>query len=93
MFHIYFTSFGHVRLLSGIFVMVKLLRHTKKTKLRGFSPQANYTDRAIAACRQRLVPTLADRGCRVISATNSQIQKAGWALPKPFLYLQYFFPQ
>jgi hypothetical protein len=23
-----------------------------KTKLRGFSPQANYTDRAIAACRR-----------------------------------------
>jgi hypothetical protein len=26
--------------------------HTKKTKLRDFSPQANYTDRATAACRQ-----------------------------------------
>jgi hypothetical protein len=24
----------------------------KTTKLRGFSPQANYTDRATAACRQ-----------------------------------------
>jgi hypothetical protein len=24
-------------------------RHIKKKKLRGFSPQANYTDRAIAA--------------------------------------------
>jgi hypothetical protein len=23
-----------------------------KTKIRGFSPQANYTDQAIAACRQ-----------------------------------------
>jgi hypothetical protein len=23
-----------------------------KTKLRGFSPQANYTDRATAACRR-----------------------------------------
>jgi hypothetical protein len=23
-----------------------------KTKLRGFSPQANYTDRATAACRE-----------------------------------------
>jgi hypothetical protein len=26
-------------------------KKTKKTKLRGFSPQANYTDRANAACR------------------------------------------
>jgi hypothetical protein len=25
--------------------------HTKKNKLRGFSPQANYTDRVTAACR------------------------------------------
>jgi hypothetical protein len=25
---------------------------TNKTKLRGFSPQANYTDQATAACRQ-----------------------------------------
>jgi hypothetical protein len=27
-------------------------REIKKTKLRGFSPQANYTDRATAACRR-----------------------------------------
>jgi hypothetical protein len=25
---------------------------TDKTKLRGFSPQANYTDRATAVCRR-----------------------------------------
>jgi hypothetical protein len=36
-------------------------------KLRGFSPQANYTDRSLSA---KLVATLADRGCRVVSATN-----------------------
>jgi hypothetical protein len=34
-------------------------------KLRGFSPQANYTDRAA-----KLMRPLADRGCRVVSATN-----------------------
>jgi hypothetical protein len=39
-------------------------------KLRDFSPQANYTDRATAACRRSLVPTFADRGCRVVSATD-----------------------
>jgi hypothetical protein len=39
-------------------------------KLSDFSPQANYTDRATAACRRSLVPTFADRWCRVVSATN-----------------------
>jgi hypothetical protein len=32
-----------------------------KTKLRGLSPQANYTDRATAAVGE-VVPTFADRG-------------------------------
>jgi hypothetical protein len=43
---------------------------TKKTKLRGLSPQAIYTDR-LNDCRlsANLVPTLADRRCRVVSAT------------------------
>jgi hypothetical protein len=39
-------------------------------KLRGFSPQANYyrpSDRRLSA---KLVPTLADRGYHVVSATN-----------------------
>jgi hypothetical protein len=39
-------------------------------KLRGFSPQTNYTDRVTAACRWSLMPNFAERGCRVISATN-----------------------
>jgi hypothetical protein len=42
----------------------------KKTKLHGLSLQVNYTDqlsdRRLSA---KLVPTLADRGCRVVSAT------------------------
>jgi hypothetical protein len=43
----------------------KVNRHKQQTnKLRGLSPQANYIDRA------NLVPTLADRGCRVVSATD-----------------------
>jgi hypothetical protein len=40
------------------------------SKLHGLSLQANYTDqlsdRRLSA---KLVPTLADRGCRVVSAT------------------------
>jgi hypothetical protein len=38
-------------------------------KLRGLSPQANYTDRATAAVGE-VVPTFADRGCCVVSATG-----------------------
>jgi hypothetical protein len=41
-----------------------------KTKLRGISPQANYTDRATAAVGE-VVPTFAGRGCYVVSATDS----------------------
>jgi hypothetical protein len=35
-----------------------------------FSLYANYTDRAIAALSAKIVPTLADRGCHVVSATD-----------------------
>jgi hypothetical protein len=42
----------------------------QQNKLRDFSLQANYTDQATAACRRSLVPTFADRECRVVSATN-----------------------
>jgi hypothetical protein len=46
-------------------------RQTKtKPKLRGLSPQANYTDRATAAVGE-VVPTSADRGWYVVSATDS----------------------
>jgi hypothetical protein len=41
-----------------------------KTKLRGLSPQVNYTDRATAAVGE-VVPTFAGRGCYVVSATDS----------------------
>jgi hypothetical protein len=41
-----------------------------KTKLHILSPQANYTDRlSDRRLLAKLVPTLADRGCRVVSAT------------------------
>jgi hypothetical protein len=43
---------------------------TPKLKLRGLSPQANYTDRATAAVGE-VVPTFAGRGCYVVSATDS----------------------
>jgi hypothetical protein len=39
----------------------KKKKNKKKTKLRGLSPQANYTDRATAAVGE-VVPTFAGRG-------------------------------
>jgi hypothetical protein len=42
----------------------------KKTKLHGLSPQAKYADRlSDRRLSAKLVPTVADRGCRVVSAT------------------------
>jgi hypothetical protein len=40
---------------------------TKTKKLRGLSLRANYTDRRLST---KLVPSFADRGCRVVSATD-----------------------
>jgi hypothetical protein len=39
-------------------------------QLRGFRPLANYTDRATRRLSETLVPTSADRGCRVVSAAD-----------------------
>jgi hypothetical protein len=44
--------------------------NTKKTKLRGLSPRANYIYRATAALSAKLVQTFADRGCHVVIATD-----------------------
>jgi hypothetical protein len=48
----------------------RMLQQTNQ--LRGFSPPANYTDRADRRLSAKLVPALANRRCRVVSATNSQ---------------------
>jgi hypothetical protein len=40
---------------------IRYPNNTLKTKLRGLSPQANYTDRVTAALGE-VVPTFADRG-------------------------------
>jgi hypothetical protein len=46
-----------------------LERYKTKTKLRGLSPQANYTDRATAAVGE-VMPTFAGRECYVVRATG-----------------------
>jgi hypothetical protein len=48
-------------------------KHKTKKKLNSvaFSPQAKYTDRPIdRRLSAKLVPTFADIGCRVVSATD-----------------------
>jgi hypothetical protein len=47
-----------------------LLKPENKKKSCGSSPQANYTGRVTAICRRSLVPTFADSGLRMVSATN-----------------------
>jgi hypothetical protein len=50
-----------------------LFRHSgfrDKKKLRGLSPQENYTDRATATVSE-VVPTFAGSGCYVVNATDS----------------------
>jgi hypothetical protein len=49
----------------------------KKKKLRGLSPQANYTDRATAAVGE-VVPAFAGRGCYVVSATDPTAVNLGF---------------
>jgi hypothetical protein len=43
---------------------------SRKNKLRGLSPRANYTDRATAACRQSQCQLLRIEGCHVVSAAD-----------------------
>jgi hypothetical protein len=49
---------------------VRTVYKQTKNKLRGLSPQANYTDRlSDRRLSAKLVPTLADRGCHIVSVT------------------------
>jgi hypothetical protein len=43
----------------------------KQKKLRGFSPQSELYRPSARRLSAKLVPTLADRGCSVVSATNT----------------------
>jgi hypothetical protein len=46
-----------------------LLSKPKEKKIHGLSPQANYTDRATAACQRSQFQLFADRGCHVVNVT------------------------
>jgi hypothetical protein len=52
------------------FKSIIFLYVTKKTKLHGLSPRANYTDRPTATCRRSDCQLFADRGCHVVSVMD-----------------------
>jgi hypothetical protein len=65
----YYFKLGYL-LLFLVYILSNSLLNKKKNKLRGLSPQSELyrpSDRRLSA---KLVPTLANRGCRVVSATN-----------------------
>ena len=51
-------------------LLIKARKYKLKTKLRGLSPRANYTDRAAAAGRRSLCQLLRIDGWHVVSATD-----------------------
>jgi hypothetical protein len=57
------------------------------TKLRSFSPQAKYTDRATATCRAKLVRTFADRACCVVRATDPTAVNLDFLDSKPLVFI------
>jgi hypothetical protein len=59
----------HCLLLNVLRILYAL--QNKQNKLHGLSPRANYTDRAIAACRRSDCQLFADKGCHVVSMTDS----------------------
>jgi hypothetical protein len=61
------TARGNGQRFMSTLAAMKGRYKSKKKKLRGLSPRANYTDRRLS---EKLVPTFADRGCRVVSATD-----------------------
>jgi hypothetical protein len=52
------------------------------------SPRANYTDRAIATCRQNLVPTFVDREVSLGQRGGSPAVVNVFYRPEPLLFFQ-----
>jgi hypothetical protein len=57
-------------------------------KLRGFSPQSELYRPSNRRLSAKLVATLADRGCRVVSATNPHGREFRFSRPEPLLSFQ-----
>jgi hypothetical protein len=60
------------------FIVRSRLEASDEKKIHGLSPRANYTDRAIAACRRSDHKLFADRGCHVVSVTDPYCRILGF---------------
>src|SRR5215510_803473 len=54
-------------------------------KFRGLSPRTNYTDKSGRRRSAKLVPTFADKGCHVVSATGPHGRYSLFSRPEPLL--------
>jgi hypothetical protein len=78
--------------LSFVTINLLLLSNTAiftyiiQTKVRGFSQQANYIDRATAACQR----SFTDRRCRMVSAADPHGRILGFLDPEPNLKVKNF---
>jgi hypothetical protein len=62
--------------------------HPLTNKLRGLSPQVNYTERATAACRRSWCQLLRVEACHVVSVTDSYGRILGFLDLEPLLFFQ-----
>jgi hypothetical protein len=83
-FLIYFVNV-YILFLGDSFISTRGLR----TKLRGLSPRANYilTESGLRLSA-KLVPTFADRGCRVVSATDPHSRVLGFLDRRRYYFFQ-----
>jgi hypothetical protein len=62
--------------------------YEEKYKLRSLSPRANYTDRAIAACRRRWYQLSWIEGCRVVSVADPYGRNLGFIDQSRYYFFQ-----
>jgi hypothetical protein len=65
----------------------RIVKTSGSTKLRDFSLQANYTDRATVEMSEQLVPTFANEGCHVVSTTDPHGREFRFSRPGAATFL------
>jgi hypothetical protein len=64
---------------------ISVLLRPNKTKLRSLNPLANYADRRLSV---KLVPTFAERGCHVVSVTDTYGRILGFLDRSRYFFFQ-----
>jgi hypothetical protein len=77
----------HITNVSAVSLIKCVSYKIIKKKLRGLSPQANYTDRVTAAVGE-VVPTFAGRECYVVSATDPTAVNLGFLGRSRYFFIQ-----